>query len=199
MIENNEYLSSLVSAGSDALSNLFYVKLVSSNSLKDNVITSLIIREQDFTPPTFTQGKTSIAFVTTKLDVPTAQYTGTKEFPLKFRLDANYDAYKKLLWLRSATANHSIGYVSGEIPTKSNGSDQYFNVEVYAITNPIDLNSYSSMSSPQGSNDFKLLYQFQNCWIKEITGFNYSYSGSSPMVITATVGFQIFTDPSDNL
>lgn len=195
MLDYTNYLTDLISAGSDAMSNLFYVE-IDNSKLPDKV--GLIVREQDFTPPTFNQPTTSIAFMTTKMDVPTAQYQGSKELKLVFRLDNNYKGYKALLYLQSATSKLTVDYAGTKIDTDTNKKG--FNINVYAIkgdvSSPADLTPMNPLSD---KSKFILFYKYENCWIKDISGFNYSYSGSNPMKITASISFQKFTDTSDNV
>lgn len=188
------YLSSLVSAGPDAMTNLFYVEL-SSNTLNNNELlkTGLRVRNRDFNFTELTHATQTVNYMTVSLDIPSASLEGSKTFSLTFRVDANYDVYKYLLKQMARTSAPNLGYASNDVPDEA--GEGGLTIRVYAIDKPL---TSSNHVDPEGDN-FTLMYEFTHCWIENLAGLNYSYNSPDAETVTVTFGFWEYKNPQSLL
>ena len=93
MKDSNNYLTSLINTGADAMTNLYCVTFTDS-SASDALRQGMTIRLKNFTPPTFTRLSAPVHYQTAFHDQPLAGYSGNRQFQLVFRLDEYYDVYK---------------------------------------------------------------------------------------------------------
>lgn len=185
-LADNTYLASLINTGSDAMKNLYLVEF-SGGIFTDEIVTALRVRNQDFTPPSFSQAKDTKEYLSVSLDVPGAGITGDKTFSLNIRLDSNYKVYAALLKQQSYTMSGNDGWVTNEVPD-SNATNAGFTVTVKAYKKT---EGYSA----DDEESYKPLYVFRHCWIKGLDPISYTYSSNSPLAIKANFAFMDYDDP----
>lgn len=189
----NESLSQLVSAGSDAMTNLYYTKFTGVvGDLKD-VVTALTIRAGDFKAPAVTQGTHKVNFLTVDSDLPSAKIDYNTTFDLTFRVDQNYSLYKYLKAAQANTSLASMGIAETEVPEP--GSPYGLGFEVYApLKGAHTFSDVGDDGLPQG---WSMIYRFGHLWVKKISPLSFSYNNSGEVKVTVTFGFFEYDyDPS---
>ncbi len=202
----SNYISSLVSAGADAMKNLYYIEFVGGGSISNYIDAhnnSLTIRSNDFTPPTVKQSvSNNISYLTTSLSVPTSNIDIDRSFSISFRLDTNYSLYNALKMIQSLTSKPTLGFASTATPHEL-GADLIINV--YSMSNVVVADSSLTMDSNHNAyfgedSDRKLLYSFKQCWIDKVTlDGAYSYGSSTTKTVTANFHFAEFETPMTTL
>lgn len=187
----NDYVQSLISVGADAMTNLFYLEFVGGKMGSEYSSQHLKVRSGNFKAPTFTQGTNEFHHMTVSVNMPKAEITGTKELSFTFRVDENFLVYKTLLAQKKVTSISNLGYAVNDIPSDT-GNDGSFITKVYAY------DGKGTIGDPD-STSFKLLYQFNHCWVKNVKGLTFGYDSSNPITAQATVGFLDFDDPQNLL
>lgn len=188
---DNTYITNLIGVGSDAMKNLYLVEFsggVFSDS--EGTSTSFKVRNQDFTPPTFTQAKDPKNFLTVSVDVPAPGISGEKEFSLTIRLDSQYQVYAKLARQQALTMVGNSGWATNEVPDSDNDSGFTVTVKAY---------QKNSSYTADDEESYITLYEFRHCWIGSLDPLSYTYDSNSPLSMRATVRFMDFDDPMDNL
>ena len=207
MLNNSAgYLQTLINAGSDLMSNLYYVDITVPTVMSEvlnTTQTGLIVRNKDFKAPAATHAEHTVDYMTTSVTLPSTGIDITKTFTLKFRLDANYNVYKFLKAWQSLTSNATYEYASNTVPGELSSAvgDQGFVINVYALPGSIS-SSTQEIAGPGGTlqSDMSVkLYTFKYCWVKSVKGLSYSYSDSSEMEVSAEIGFFDFEDPQNLL
>ena len=187
------YLTDLISAGSDAQSNLHYVKFsgVTETGLESSDFT---VRATNITLPTATHSTETKSFLSVSLDVPKPEIQIDKTVTVTFRVDANYDLYKALLAQMSNTSIPNLGYAASEVSNNvTDGTG--FKIEVFAYMQKTqDLADFHEMNNGAIDNYVKL-YEFSYCWIKSIDPPKFSYSNANAQEVSVTVGFFDYKDP----
>lgn len=204
------YVSSLLSAGADAMKNMYYIEFGGSSSVLESALGSqynaLTIRSTDFTPPTVSQTTKSISYLTTSIDVPTAGMNLDRSFSISFRLDANYNVYKTLKFFQELTSKPTLGFAGTALPSEI---DQELTVTVYSLSNVIVSDSQLVMDSNRDAyfnndalngNNKKLLYSFHQCWVDKVSiDGTYSYGSANQMTVTASFQFGEMKTPTTTL
>jgi len=191
--DTTSYLSTLINAGADAMTNLFYLEFA-ANGLDDSTKVALTIRNQDFTGPEFSQEVNTINFMTVSLDVPKSSMTRVHEISFTFRLDEQYQIYRWLMERQSITSMPSLGFAGTVVPDD-------FNIFVYALNGPA-MAPVQETPSPSGttmipSEYSKLMYKLGHCWVKKIDPLTYKYGTDTPLQIKTTIGFMDYITPQD--
>ena len=183
------FISDLINEGSDAQSNLYYLKFT-GDGIDNATNTSLKVRAGDFTPPAFNQTTDPKKYMTIKVDLPKPEISGEKKISFTFRVDENYQVYETLVRLKSKIYRANLGYVNPNL-TASNRSN-LFTVDTYAY-----------MGNTLGIGDpdvaFKKLYSFKGCWIQNLNGLTFGYDSSTPLTVRADVCFLEYEDPENLL
>lgn len=193
-INSSSVINSLINAGADNTSNLFYLEFIDDYTSSDSdLANSIKVRVSSFTPPTFSQQTYTTNYMTVDETYPAASVNGTKQLTFSFRLDKNYNLYKYLLSQQAKTTVTNLGFSTNVIPDSSNGG---LTIKVYGFDHPV---TDESDLDPSNLDAFTLMYTFRYCWIQSISGLNYSYSGSNPITLTVTIGFMDFDDPQNLL
>ena len=167
--DNTNYLSDLINLGADAQSNLYELTFTGGEF---SGYTALTIRNAGITLPERKQGTHDVKYLTTSVTLPAASYEETKTATIRFRLDQNYDVYKKLLKQQKKVYGPSISYAN---PSAENAT---FNIKVAAITDT------SSMSTID-------MYVLSNCYIKAVKlDTALSYDDATPMTVSMDIWYQ---------
>lgn len=189
-LNTNDALQSLIDAGSDMMSNLFYVDFsggVFNN--KEAQAQALKIRVTDITLPQVTHPVNTINYMTVSLDVPKAEVDINKNISFTFRVDDNYELYKLLLEQQAVTSIPNLGYAGTSIGEKD---EEGFTLNVYA---PQKAMSSSDKEYPDDISNYQVMYTFKHCWISKISGLSYSYSNSNPLTAKVDLYFYDYEEP----
>lgn len=188
-------LSNLYQSSSNAYKNLFFVDFVFWKNLSDyenEAFNKFSVRCSSFEPPTLEQSEYEVRFMNHKIDRPAAKITTERKFSLEFRVDEDYDVYKKLNALMKATFDPENGV------TKTGIKDLYsegllFDTHIYTIE--------GDMADADGSNNVKgiKLFEFNKCWIESLTPSEFNYSGSEPVKVTASIRFIEYKTPMKSI
>lgn len=167
--DNTNYLSDLINLGADAQSNLYELTFTGGEF---SGYTALTIRNAGITLPERKQGTHDVKYLTTSVTLPAASYEETKTATITFRLDQNYDVYKKLLNQQKKVYAPSLSYAN---PSATNAT---FDINVAAITN----------ISTKTKID---MYKLENCYIKKVKlDTNFSYDNATPMTVSMDIWYQ---------
>ncbi len=193
----NTHLQDLIGVGSDAMSNLYYLEF--SGSFLDgdtDLKVGMRVRTKDFAPPTFSQNqKNTVHYMTVSEDLPVPAVSGEKSLSLNIRLDENYEVYSFLLRQQAVTSIANLGYAGTDVPDSENGG---FRIDVYAFDRGAN-SDLEATSNPDDLSGYKKLYNFEYCWVKSISGLNYTYDSPSPITLTVNIGFFAYDDPMNLL
>ena len=168
-------LQSLIDAGNDAMNNLFSITL-SGGDLGETG--DLTIRASGFTPPMYTQDSYKVTFVTATIERPRTKVNLTRSFTLDFRVDDNWNVYKKLLRHQKNFMNAQKSYVNHDLEALKNDG-KLFDVVVNRIIN----------LDESGEASTEKLFKYNYCWISQITPTDFSSSSNEPIKVTATINF----------
>lgn len=181
----SNYVTDLLGAGNDAFSNLYEVKFTLPNSSSSNETASedygrvFSMRCKGFNHPEATAADPyTVRYLTAFVEWPTAQVNVTRTFDLEFRVDSNYEAYRKLHELAKSNFDPNTEFVDTNLDTLE---DKSFTVAVDVITN----GSSATGSADSASNKLQL-YEFKNCLITGITPLAYKQGTAEPLVATAS-------------
>lgn len=182
MKDSNNYLTSLINTGADAMTNLYCVTFTDS-SASDTLRQGMTIRLKNFTPPTFTRLSAPVHYQTAFHDQPLAGYSGNRQFQLVFRLDEYYDVYKYLLNKKGKIVNPSTSYAGGDV-------DNGMTIEVKAYIESTD-NEIGDTAA------YEKMWKYEYCWVQEVKLSQLAYTTNAPMTVTATINFWKWQDPED--
>ena len=184
LLEHNNYVTDLLTAGNDAFSNLYEVNFTFPNPSGNEEKTPaaygrvFTMRCKGFNHPEVTAADPyRVRYLTAFVDWPTAQVNVARTFDLEFRVDSNYEAYRMLHEVVKSNFNPNTEFVDTNLDTLQNKS---FTVTVSAITN-----GSSSTSNANASTTLQL-YKFKNCLITGITPLAYKQGTAEPLVATAS-------------
>ena len=173
--DNTNYLSDLINLGTDAQSNLYELTFTGGVFSSDSALT---IRNAGITLPERKQGTHDVKYLTTSVTLPAASYEETKTATITFRLDQNYDVYRKLLNQQKKVYAPSLSYANPD-PSTSNDT---FTITVAAIT---DVSAKTKVD----------MYKLVNCYIKKVKlDTNFSYDSATPMTVSIDIWYQKRTD-----
>ncbi len=174
----NNYINTLVSASADAQSNLYELEFSGVLDSLSKVNSSLKVRCNKFTPPEIQQESYDVKFVTATIPRPRAMTKVTRNFTLEFRVDANYTAYKALLAQFNGTFRPTTSFATNDINLFKD-ANALFNTKVSVINEGL-LNEAPSTST---------IFQFDDCWISNITPIAYKTGTADPATVTMTINF----------
>ena len=167
--DNTNYLSDLINLGADAQSNLYELTFTGGEF---SGYTALTIRNAGITLPERKQGTHDVKYLTTSVTLPAASYEETKTATITFRLDQNYDVYKKLLNQQKKVYAPSLSYAN---PSATNAT---FDINVAAIT---DISAKTKID----------MYKLENCYIKTVKlDTSFSYDNATPMTVSMDIWYQ---------
>lgn len=175
LTSTSNYQEDLVSAGSDAYSNLYQIEFGGALDTEGEALT---IRANGINIPPFKQDSYTVRFMNEYVDFPRAQSNVTRSFQITFRIDSNYKEYKALIAQMNKTFKPTSSLTVTnlfEIEEKN-----LFYVKVTVIT-------------PDGNVD---LFKFDRCWITSISSPNYKNNSSDPLTATVSINYIGFTDLS---
>lgn len=188
----NTAVSALLHAGADAMDNIFDVQIIWEALLplteeRENIR----LRCLTFTPPKFSVKTTNFVYKNYKVTKPLAEIEGDRTFTLSFRVDANYEQYKKLYEWQASTFVPSKIYTSSKIPV-----DKLATVRVCSLAAPAEIQSVGSKPLYEVLPLNQLsIWEFSDVWITEVGQPSYSYNKGDPVEISASFTFGEAKDP----
>ena len=214
MAELNSQISALLSAGADAMDNLFDVSIDLPPAL-----TSLIpggmpggrvpftLRCMGFTPPKFTLKTYDAPYKTMKVKRAGGKIEGERSFQLQFRLDAYYTVYRLLLAWRSAQMQASSGFASNAVDTYDGNNNSFLgSIFVSAADSPVaqqlgkgydaegvSRGEISAQTAAQGVS-VGLGWVFQDAWIMDMENPKFTTGAGEIQLISVTFGFGNYID-----
>ena len=192
LIQQNNYITTLLNHSSDAQGNLFYVKFTPNGVNADDYSDDLTVRCSGINIPATEQGTYSVKFMNATVDRPNAKVELNRQFDITFRVDSNYEVYKKLILQEKSTFDPSVGYTATNINEKTNLFD--ISVSVPNITKGTD-NTPAGEATKEGTiENFEELFNFKHCWISSVDNVSYKYGSSDPLTVKATIQYIYFED-----
>jgi hypothetical protein len=196
--DSSTWLTSLIGAGADAMTNLYYVTFYSGT--KDGDLgEEFTVRLSNISGlPSFSHKTESKKFMTVDFDAPVDNFDFEKKITLEFRLDQSYDIYTKLTELQAKTSKPSLGYATTRISGDTSNADNRYGFSfVLKIPTDIPAESTSSFNEGLGNATFKELYRFEYCWISKISGLeSFSWDSSGSRTVKAEVYYYNWSGPS---
>lgn len=184
MLNNeNNYIEDIISAGNDAFDNLYQLKF--TNALNSDL--NLTIRAQGINVPSPKQEPYTVRYMNEYVDFPKPQVNLQRNFTVVFRIDSNYESYKKLENQMNRVFRPSISKTITDV-FEFDESD-LFNVEIDVIKN--QKSPYAGY--PSGSKE--TLFKFERCWISQMTPPNFKTNSSDAMTTTLTINYMRMVDP----
>lgn len=192
----NTYISELLGAGADAMTNMyevgFEVPVNASTGMTTDEVIKLRIRTDGFTPPTDSHQTYEVHWKTVSIPRPATKIVMDRQFAITFRVDANWDLYKTLLKWKALTSIGSVGYATQELKEASLGKVTIKALKA-AIEDASDVYSETSASA-LAMTDANILWKYYDVWVESITNPDFSTEGSDPVKVTATFRFGRFDD-----
>jgi len=131
MAKLNTQAQALLTAGADAMTNMFDIAIMPPKGLAGVAaaisdpansfagdpafLDSLMIRAEGFTPPNLKIKTYENSYKTVSLKFPSTKLDGEREFEIAFRQDAYYRVYKFFSAWKSLVGNGSTGYATSSL------------------------------------------------------------------------------------
>jgi hypothetical protein len=184
LLDNTNHTIELITAGTDAMSNMFEVKITLPAGVVGSATpTTLRIRAEGFSPPVLNQGVYAVKYKTATLNRPNAAIEGERTFDITFRLDAYYTVYKTLKDWQKTYVNVYTGKASTNL-------DSIGTVEVKSFADTAVASNVSGKAS-------SIIWTFSKVWIQKITEPEFTTENSDAQKITVTFYYAYATNPSD--
>lgn len=167
-------LKSLIDVGNDAMGRLYEV--VFSGGLFPDDTSNMTVRCSGFTPPAPTQSTYKQQFVTAGIERPVPKVDLTRNFSVTFRSDDSWYLYRELLYQQNLTSNAAHSFVNTSIDSLK---DYFFNVRVNRIVSLSDTDESS----------IERLFNFNKCWITDISSPDFGSRDASAVTLTCKIGF----------
>lgn len=184
-IPGNSHIATLISAGADAMTNMFEVLFTPPGSIAGE---NLRVRTKGFTPPSPTQSSYDVHWKTISIKKPATKIELDRVLDFEIRIDANYDVYKALLAWQALSSASAAGYAA-------NAPELAGRIEVRALSTPIT----STMSAGALEDDItaadSLTWIFEDVWIENIAPSAYSAEDAAPVTVTAKFRYGKYSDP----
>ena len=175
---SNNYLQDLIGAGNDAHGNLYEV-VFSGGVFTDTVGQKMSIRTSGFTPPQVTGDSYTVHYVTAFVDWPRGKAEVTRNFNIDFRVDSNWEVFKKLEEQKNLTLNASHSFAATNLQKLEN---KLFRVYVRALKDGM------TSETIKETDKFKL-YEFHHCWVTKLDPPKFTQGTSEGLKVTATINF----------
>ena len=199
---SSNWLSSLIDAGADAMTNLYYADFSGSSMIKDEDSGKYTVRLSNISGlPAFSHKTETKKFMTVDFDAPINDFDFEKKLTLEFRLDQNYELYTKLVEIMGQTAKPSLGYATtGVTPhneAEKSKTDAKNNLKiVIKIPTNIPQEDTGTFNGGYGNKSFIDLYEFTYCWIPKVNGLeSFSYDNSGSRTVKAEVYYYDWDGP----
>ncbi len=178
MAENN--LQILLNSGFDAFSNLYDVEITiptSAVQMTTGIASTYQIRVKDFQPPSITLGEYQNHFKTVDITRLNAQFSDTREFSLRFRIDSEWSLYTslknwKMLYTNIAQDKVNFGLYSETINNQAS----------YGI---VKVSPYGSSAglSPSGTKNTTLTWIYNDVILYDVIEPQFQRGTSSPIEV----------------
>lgn len=179
-------MSVMLTGGLDAFSNLYDVEILfpgasSTETLPD---ASHSVRAMGFTPPELVVGEYPVSYKGVKITRPNAKITGSREFTIDFRSDADYVLLKKLNeWKNKVVDPTGEGQIMfGTYSTESPS----------VIYGQVTVKAYNSLTNLQ-ADTVAVTWTFKQVICTNIGSPSLTRSGNEPTKISAKFMFMDHT------
>ena len=197
------WLSSLITAGADAMTNLYYADFSGSSMIGDDDLEGYTVRLSNISGlPAFSHKTETKKFMTVDFDAPVNDFDFEKKLTLEFRLDQNYELYTKLVKIMGQTSKPSRGYATTRITPYSSAEklkiDAQNNLKI-VIKVPTDIpeEKEEAFNNGYGNMSFVDLYTFTYCWVSKVSGLeSFSYDNSGARTVKAEVYYYDWSGPN---
>lgn len=190
---NHTALTDLISAGADAMNNLFDVTITPNSGSwnpghvgNQETAQALSIRCDGFTPPSESIPTYSVTYKNVSFDRPASTATVSRTFSINFRIDANYNVYKALQAMHARTFVGARGFTNIELDPR-----KLLTIKVRALDTPTT-DVEELRTAADGTSTESLRYEttgtywvFKDCWISTISAPSYSNGGSGSAISTS--------------
>lgn len=179
----NSHISNLISAGADAMTNMFEVEFYPPGG--DG--SKLKIRTKGFTPPAPTQKSYDVHWKTVSLKKPATKIELDRTLEFEIRIDSEYLVYSTLLEWLSSTSMGAAGFAA-------NAPTDLGKIVVKVLKAPIE-----SVDSPGVIGDTPtanaLVWTFEDVWVESITPSAYDAEDANAVSVTAKFNYGKYSDP----
>jgi hypothetical protein len=200
-------LTTLLSSGIDAFSNLWDVKMTFPSGIttllnQNNASTGVYsVRATGFTPPELGVTTYTVDYKTVQLTRPNAKFEGERTFTLEFRLDSGYQLYYDLLsWKHiffdpSGESNMEFGSLSRSNITAD--QKNYGIISVQGYDSSTDLSNISS--ADVGTANIQIHWDFYDVVCMKVGTPAYQRQNSDALTTTATFIFGRLYEPGSSV
>jgi hypothetical protein len=182
----NSHIANLISAGADAMTNMFEVEFYPPNRVNGSI---LKIRTKGFTPPAPTQKKYDVHWKTVSIPRPATKIELDRSLEFEIRIDSEYAVYEMLLDWQSETSAAAAGFAANGV---SNLGKIVVKALKTAIEDPSDTGALGDL--PANSVD-TLTWVFEDVWIEGITPPTYDTEDANAATCTAKFAYGKYSDP----
>jgi hypothetical protein len=175
-------IQAMLDLGRDALSNLYDLVIDPVDGLNFDQLT---LRINDFTPPESSISTYERHYKTRKIEITGAKIEQDNQIDIEFRVDQNWDEYRKIVGWRNKVYDPKTGQILG-------GSNMQTTIKVLAYAN--DANEdlvQAGMSDGRIAGDGAMTWVFENAMPIKIATSGFTREGSD--VVTGTITF-LFTN-----
>lgn len=182
------HITTLLSAGADAMSNMYEVEFIPPPGVYSDQGPALKIRTKAFTPPAPKQKDYDVHWKTVSAKRPATKIELDRTLEFEIRVDAFYNVYKCLLEWEGYTSVAAAGYAA-------NGLDYATGkIVVRALDTPIvGMGSAGALSDIPSNTDIK--WVFEDVWIPEVTPPSYNAEDAEALTVTAKCVYGNYEDP----
>ena len=183
----NSHIANLISAGADAMTNMFEVEFYppGANVGKGS---RLKIRTKGFTPPAPVQKKYDVHWKTVSVTKPATKIELDRSLEFEIRIDADYEVYKTVLDWQAQTSVAAGGFAA-------NAPASYGKIVVKALATPIeDVNSAGAIQDGIAEAN-ALVWTFEDVWVESITSPTYDTEDANAATCTVKFIYGKYKDP----
>lgn len=182
------HISTLISAGADAMSNMYEVEFIPPAGFYSDIAPKLKIRTKSFTPPAPKQKDYDVHWKTVSVKRPATKIELERTLEFEIRVDSNYNVYKCLLEWQSYTSIASVGFAANSLKYATG------KIIVRALDTTITgLASDGAVSDIPSDTSMK--WVFEDVWLPEITPPQFTTEDAEAQVAVAKFNYGNYEDP----
>lgn len=189
---SNNYIANLISAGADAMTNLYEVEFYPPTSVSEAVRNQLKIRTKSFTPPSPSQKKYDVHWKTVSIPKLAPKIELDRSLEFEFRIDAHYDVLMAILEWQSISSVASLGYAA-------NSPESFGKIIVRALATPITNIDSEGATADGIADENALVWQFEDVAVENVNIAQYSTEDANPGSVTCKFIYGKYIDPQGAL
>lgn len=183
------HIATLLSAGADAMSNMYEVEFIPPAGVYSDMGPALKIRTKAFTPPAPKQKDYDVHWKTVSAKRPATKIELDRTLEFEIRIDSYYNVYKCLLEWQAYTSIASAGYAANGFAAGGTGK-----IIVRALDTPITgVGSAGALTDVPSNTDIK--WVFEDVWLPELTPPSYNTEDAEALMTTAKCVYGNYEDP----